>query len=160
MTTKYLRKEVARKCAIHSAVIEKCAERLTSNAVFEKKEVINSLSFQAIESAIRWDYIAQFISEEQGIELIPMAQRFFNRHKASEREVAPEKFIAMGHGKKTVGYASVFLNDGVFALKKLENRKAMANGAGKAFIDYNNKLATRNLLPKDNVLSIENKEVA
>ena len=132
MSVKYLRREVARSCPIHSVVLDKCSDALADFGVFEKKDIIDGLNFSAIEGAIRWDYISEFLAEDQGIELVPLAQRYFTRHPKAERAVAPEKFIAMGHGKKTMGYACVELEGGVFAVKRLQTKKALSNGVGKA----------------------------
>jgi len=143
MSVKYLRREVARSCPIHSVVLDKCSDALADFGVFEKKDIIESLTFAAIEGAIRWDYISEFLAEDQGIELVPMAQRYFTRHPKAERAVAPEKFIAMGHGKKTMGYACVELEGGVFAIKRLQTKKAQSNGVGKAVSAFGDALLAR-----------------
>jgi hypothetical protein len=136
MSIKYLRKEVARECPVHMAVLETASRLLSENGYFSKEDVIEETRYAAIEDSIRWDYIVDFLTQEQGVELIPMAPRFFKRHQIQERLVSPEKFIAGGHGKKTAGYCSITQNNGVFAIKILKNRKALTNGVGKAYIAF------------------------
>ena len=132
MSNKYLRKTVARECPIHSDILDQCKALLVEVGYFEKKDVLEALNFTAVESSIRWDYIAQFISDEHDIDIVPLAQRFFSRHPIAERQTAPEKFIASGHGKKTVGYATVRLENGVFAIRQLKNKASRAKGMSKA----------------------------
>lgn len=134
MGTKFLRRETAKKCPIHKAVLQKARDHLVEKGGwFSKEEIIEELLFGAIEDAIRWDYIADFIREEDGVELIPMAERFFKRSKSEYRINSPEKFMAMGHGKKTAGYALLSVDGGVYALKSLKVKRTLSNGVGAAF---------------------------
>ena len=141
----YLRREIAIACPVHQAVLAKCADDLELSGRFKKDDVVKTLGFQAMESAIRWDYIVEFLREQQSVEVVPMAEAFWKQHKKSDRAIKPEKFMASGHGKKTVGYASVEMDGGVFALKKLKYKRTMANGTGEAFKTYAEKLRLRNI---------------
>jgi len=152
--SKYLRREVAAKNAVYQAILEACTKRLAEVGYFSKEEVLQDTGMEAFDDSIRWDYVVDFLRSGQGVELIPMAQRFFTRHKAADRRHAPQMFIATGHGKKTMGYANVTIDGGVFAIKQLQNRKSMQNGVGKAFTNYAEKLHQRSLIGDDLFLKI------
>lgn len=147
MGARYLRREKARRCPVHTAVLDACSERLSDHGWFEKEEVVNSLNFEAVSDSIRWDYIMDFLRTEEGGEFVPLAARFFKRHKHSERVDHPERFIATGHGKKTAGYANVELDNGRLAIRHLGSKRSMANGVAKAFRKYMDELSKRALLP-------------
>jgi hypothetical protein len=72
------------------------------------------------------------IEEQEGVTLIPLAASYFKRHKWEEETRYPEKFVATGHGKKTVGYASATLENGHFIIHRLEQRTKIANGMIKS----------------------------
>jgi hypothetical protein len=136
MGARFLRRETAKKCPIHAAVLQKARDDLAEKGYFSKADIIERLQFGAIDDSIRWDYIADFIREEDGTELIPMAERFFKRSNPVHRATSPEKFMAMGHGKKTAGYALLTVDNGVYALKTLKVKRGMSNGVGKAFLEF------------------------
>lgn len=136
MTTAFLRREKARQCPVHTAVLAEAIDRLTKFGVFSKIEVLDVLNFEAIEDAIRWDYIRDFVQEEQGAQLVPLAEAYFKRHKKAEEHADPAKFIAQGHGKKTYGYASVRPDTDHLVIRRIEQRRANANGVEKCFRQY------------------------
>ena len=148
---KYLRKEGARQCPIHTAVYEAAVDSLVMFGVFSKEDVINSLNFGAVADAIRWDYIREFIEEEQKCDLVPLAQTYFNRHKKAEEAVNPGRFIAMGFGKKTFGFAAVTPQNDHLVIERIRQRKAISNGVSQSFKEYLDRLNARraesNLLP-------------
>lgn len=134
--SKYLRKEKARACPVHMAVLDECARQLNLHGVFEKSDVLETLNLSAMVDAVRWDYVRDFLEGELGCEMVPLAAAYFKRHSKNEERVNPQKFIALGHGKKTTGYATVtHENDHLFVCR-LETKRAMANGVGKAFEAY------------------------
>ena len=141
----YLRRTDAMLCPVHNAILNKCADDLELSGRFKKEDVIDLLGFKAVAASIRWDYIVEFLREQQFVEVVPMAASFWKQHKKADRVINPEKFMASGHGKKTVGYASVELDNGIYAIKKLEHKKAMANGVGAAFRVYSEKLTQRSI---------------
>lgn len=147
MGARYLRREKARRCPVHTAVLDACSERLSDHGWFEKEEVVNSLNFEAVSDSIRWDYIMDFLRTEEGGEFVPLAARFFKRHKHSERVDHPERFIATGHGKKTAGYANVELDNGQLAIRHLDSKRRIVNGVRNAAKRYAEELAKRALLP-------------
>jgi hypothetical protein len=152
--SKYLRREVAAKNAVYQAILEACSTRLAEIGYFSKDEILETTGMEAFDDSIRWDYIVDFLRHGQGVELVPMAQRFFNRHKASDRIHAPQLFIASGHGKKTMGYANVTIDGGVFAIKQLRDRKSLQNGVGKAYREYAERLHERQLIDDNLMLKI------
>jgi len=161
MGTKFLRKVTARACPIHMAVMDRVQDVLLENGYFSKDEVLEQLRFMAVSDSIRWDYIREFIQDELGIELVPIVSRFFkayvrdasgNRIKTSvERRISPEKYLAQGNGKKTAGYCSVELDGGTLAIRRLGQKKSMANGVGKAYQNFANEL-TRKLQLEDGAI--------
>jgi hypothetical protein len=142
---KYLRKEVARSCPIHTAVADKAAAALADKGVFSKDAIIDTLNFGAIIDSIRWDYIREFIEEDQKCDLVPLAQTYFKRHPKVEERVNPERFLAMGHGKKTFGYAAVVPQNDHLVIARIEQRKAVANGVGRAFNEYVERLNAKRI---------------
>lgn len=154
MGAKFLRRETAKRCPIHTAVLAKSKESLVERGFFSKAEIVEVLQFGAIDDSIRWDYIADFIREEDGTELIPMAERFFKRSSPEHRRASPEKFMAMGHGKKTAGYALLTLDNGVYALKTLRVKRTLSNGVGKAFMEFAEACHKRAALSDEQIASV------
>lgn len=136
VTVKYLQRKKARSCPVHLMVIERASEMLKQHGCFEKDSVVEELNYGAISDAIRWDYVREFLEADYGIELIPLSERFFTRHKKAEERVQPEKYLAMGNGKKTKGYALVEYDGGHLAIRLLEHKKALLNGVGTKYRDY------------------------
>ena len=136
MAAKYLRRETAIECPVHTMVKEAAAGLLELHGSFEKKDVLERCSMMAMSEAIRWDYIREFLQDEQGCELVPLASVYFKRHKYQEELTDPQRFLAQGHGKKTAGYAAVTMENDHLIVRRLQQRKAMANGAGKAFMKF------------------------
>lgn len=134
--SKYLRKDKARSCPVHMAIMDECAKQLHLHGVFEKDEILASLNLEAMIDAVRWDYIRAFLEDELGCEMVPLASAYFKRHKKSEEHVNPQKFIALGHGKKTAGFATVTQENDHLFICRLKTKRAMANGVGKAFEAY------------------------
>jgi hypothetical protein len=151
MTMQFLRREAARACPIHGLVYECAVKYLVEFGVFSKQEVIDELNFGAISDSVRWDYIREFIQEDQKTELIPLAENFFTRHKKAEERVNPGRFIAQGHGKKTFGYAAVTPENDHLVVRRIEQRKAISNGVADAFHTYlrkvNDKRVDQGMVP-------------
>jgi len=143
--SKYLRREDAKSCPAHQAVMECAADELAEYGYFSKDDVIKESGMFAVRSALRWDYIAEFIKDEQNCELIPLSPKFWNM-TPDERIAHPEKALAGGHGAKTSGYALVSVDGGALAVQKLSQRRSMANGTGKAFRTFADALVQRDLL--------------
>jgi hypothetical protein len=161
---KYYPRAKALTCPVHKAVQAQCIKELIEKQYFSKPEILAALNFEAMSESIRWDYITGFIAQDSGAELVPLAERFFKaangqkRLTTQERIHSPEKCIASGHGKKTYGYASVFLNDGVYALKIMNYKKNISNGTQAAFDNYVSKLTAVNLINQTPVTLVENQQ--
>lgn len=134
--SKWLRRDKAKECPIHMMVMEEAARQLSLHGVFEKEAVLDDMNLSAMSDAIRWDYIREFLEEEQGCEMVPLASAYFKRHKKNEEHVNPIKFIAQGYGKKTVGFAAVLPENDHLVVAKIDCKKRMANGVGEAFQKY------------------------
>jgi len=142
---KWLRKEAAKVCPVHTAVMNKAIEHLVHAGVFNKEAVIADTRLGAVADSIRWDYIREFIIEDQGVELIPLAQSYFTRHQRQDEHLKPERFIALGFGKKTHGFAAVTRANDHLVIKRIEQRKALSDGIADSFQKYLDKVeACRN----------------
>ena len=159
-STNYISREKARACTFHQAVMQRAIEYLNDEQCFSKKKVIQSLNFDAIANGIRWDYIIEFLRDgnegDNGVELVPLKESFFTASKAfrdtyPEKEY-PHKYIAGGHGGKTVGYASVYINGGRFALHRHQWLSKLQNGVAAAFTKYSEELVARDLLEEPAVV--------
>lgn len=140
---KFIKQVTARRCAVHQAVKDEAEERLVNLGAFDKIGVLEHLGFTAVAESIRWDYIALWIQEEYDCELIPLVGRFFKNtreelDKGWTPQQNPEKYIAQGHGKKTMGYGAVGFNSTLngICLERLKQKHALTNGVGKAFQKY------------------------
>jgi hypothetical protein len=149
MTTKFLRREKARKCPVHTAVGEKAIDYLVKAGAFCRQTVLDELDLDSMSDSIRWDYVREFIEEDQGCELIPVSALFFKApwskdRKESPMDVKPEKYLASGHGKRTAGYASVTPDaHAKLVLKRLEQKRGLTNGVGRAFTGFVDALRLR-----------------
>lgn len=151
----YLRKEKARQCPIHMAILDECADQLQLHGVFEKAAVLGRLNFEAVADSVRWDYIRDFLETEiVGCEMVPLAQAYFKRHKVEEERVNPQRFIALGHGKKTAGFASVTQQNDHLFVQRIEHKARMSNGVGEAFRVFVSKVDQRR-----QALGIESEQV-
>jgi hypothetical protein len=151
---KYLRREQAKACPVHKAVLEICLDELAEYGYFAKEDVIKQSGMIAVSESLRWDYLAEFIKSDGACELIPLAPRFW-KMKPQQRVLEPEKAIAGGHGKKTAGYAMVGVDGGALAVRRLEHKRNLANGVGKAFRNFADELTKRELLEKDDQTLLE-----
>lgn len=143
--SKYLRKEKARGSPIYMSILDKCADELALHGVFRKDKVLDELALDTVSDAIRWDYIREFLEDEQGCEMVPLAEAYFKRHGSNEERINPQKFIAMGHGKKTAGYASVSHENDHLFIARIEHKRMMSNGVGKAFEEFASRVAQKRL---------------
>jgi len=158
MSNTYLRREKARKCPVHTTILEVATTQLAEFGYFSKGDVLRENSLEAMEPAVRWDYIREFIEADYGIELVPLAQRFFDTvgketHRrggftvetAVHRALYPQKYVAAGHGKRTAGYCNADFDNGRFAVVRLQHKREMLNGVAKAFNKFSEELAKREI---------------
>jgi hypothetical protein len=141
--SKYLRKEKARGCPVHMAIMDECSRQLSLHGVFQKDAVLEALNLEAMTDAVRWDYIRSFLEDELGCEMVPLASVYFKRHRLEEERVNPQRFIATGHGKKTAGFATVTHENDHLYVSRIEAKKSMANGVGKAFEEFVQKVSEK-----------------
>ena len=151
---KYLKREVAKQCPAHQAVMEVAANHLMEHGYFAKEDVIKESGMYAVSEALRWDYIAEFLKEDQDCDLIPLSPKFWNM-TTEERVAKPGSALAGGHGAKTAGYALVGICEGALAVRKLMQRRQMANGTGIAFRHFADSLVERDLLDGPDVKLLE-----
>src|SRR6478736_782533 len=128
----YIQRKTALACPVHMAIKQAAVERLTDKGVFSKEKVLEETNMLAMAEAIRWDYVREFIEEEHGCELMPLAASYFKRHQKEDEHIKPEKYLAQGHGKKTAGYAAVTNANDHLVICRIKYRAAVANGTVKA----------------------------
>lgn len=149
MTVSYIKKITARRCPVHQTILELASDELADVGYFNKEQLLERARMSAMSSAIRWDYIADFIKEDGRCELIPLAPRFW-KMSPEDRMIKPEKALAGGHGKKTAGYALVSVEHSALAIKQLARKRGLANGVGKAFRRFADELESQDeLLTED-----------
>ena len=148
MTVGYIKKITARRCPVHQILLGMANDELADVGYFSKDALLEKARMSAMASAIRWDYIADFIKSDGNCELIPLAPRFW-RMSPEDRMMKPEKALAGGHGKKTAGYALVSVENSALAVKVLANKKSMVNGVGEAFRNYQNAVLAKDILISD-----------
>jgi len=132
----YIRKSTAKKCPVHQAIFDEASTQLAAFGVFQKERVLKTTSLLAMAHSIRWDYIRDFIEEEQACELVPLAARYFKHHSVEEEHVNPGAFLAGGNGRNTAGYAAVVPHNDHLVVHKIARKRNIANGVGKAFKSY------------------------
>ncbi len=138
MVSTFLSRKSALRCPIHQAVKEEAVKRLEATGAFSKQEVLGHLSYEAMADSVRWEYVREFIEDDQGCELIPLSELYFRPDRSADRKAnpmdkKPEKYLASGHGKRTAGYGSVRSDENsqlVFC--RLKQRQSQASGSVKA----------------------------
>lgn len=135
--SKWLRREKARECPVHSALLEAAYDELNQHGVFSKEEVLELTGYSSVSDSVRWDYIVEWLREEFRVELIPVREALFKRHSKEKLKRMPEKYIAQGYGARTAGWASVdWAGNAPIVVKRLEQRAKMVNGTKERFEDY------------------------
>lgn len=139
MSAKFLRREKALVCPVHEMILEEARTRLANVGYFSIADIIEGLHLEFMVESIRWDYIRDFLQEEERCELVPVVALFFKSPRTKDRrnsplDLKPEKYLAMGNGKKTAGYVSVKPDEhAVLVLTRVGQRKAVADGFNKRF---------------------------
>lgn len=159
MTTKWLHKTTARKCPVHQAVTERAGALLARNGCFRKDKVLSDINLSTMAESIRWDYIRLFLEEDQGCELVPVAETYFKKHTMAEEFLSPEKFIASGHGKKTAGFCAVNEYNDHLVICRVKQRKHMANGVGKKFYEYLEAINDKRIANDQEVIEFKDEEI-
>lgn len=141
-------------CPVHKAILNECAEQLASVGYFNKEEILSRNNLTEMADAVRWDFLIEFLSDPEddwGLELVPLAQRFFKTPK-KERDRTEfdslSRYLAVGHGKKTAGYASVKLDNGRLAVRLAAHKAALRNGTAEAWKRYAERVVDQAELPE------------
>ena len=131
----YIQKRTAAKDPIYMAVWWACIEAIQTLHFFQKDKIVRKvrlveatpqegmtvdlgteLDLSTHVDNLNWRYIREWIQDYLDCELIPVADKYFNRRKAmlqarkqgeeyqDELHVSPLKFAASGDGRKTTGY--------------------------------------------------------
>ncbi len=131
--SKWLRRESARECPVHKLIMEMAIERLSNHGSFCKDEILTSCNMQAMSDAIRWDYVREFIVEGLECDVMPVAASYFKRHPKMDELKSPERYLALGHGKKTAGYIAVTPENDHLVVCRVDQRVKQTNGVTSAF---------------------------
>lgn len=153
---KWLRKEKAVVCPIHKMVQAEASNRLAHSGDFSKEEILEALNLEAIEEAIRWDYIREFLETDHGCELLPVSAAYFKRHQKRDEQINPSRYIATGHGKKTAGFAAIIAKNEHLIVERVKQRKKVANGVAEAlrkYVDAINKKLDQPALENNNKMA-------
>lgn len=129
---KYLRFEKAMQSKVYRELVDEAMMILSDFGVFAKQDVINRAGYDAIADDIRWDYVRRIIEDSHDTELIPLAPRYFKRHKHDEEVRFTELYVAKGNGKKTVGYATACEENGHFVIHRIKFKKKLADAFMKS----------------------------
>lgn len=102
---KVITKQIARACRVHQELRDEAIKQLKAHDGFSFEAVMKATQYDAMEVAIRWDYIAEFICDDVTVKLVPVARYYFHKHKYEEECVNPGKFtVGSGGNKKVAGY--------------------------------------------------------
>lgn len=129
---KYTRKLAARQCEIHSKIYYMAFDFLCDQDFYSEDKIVEKLELKIFQNAIRWDYIGEFLKEDMGEDLIPIVASFFKEiEKDKEKAIIqfnkdPGKYIAVGNGKKTKGYARICSKTGALAEHRMNHKKEQA----------------------------------
>lgn len=98
-------KRTVRGCKVHRELMDEAIKQLESHDTFRFEDLLDALSLQLMSVSIRWDYIREFIEEDTGEDLVPVAETYFRRHSNKEELANPGKFVAgAGGSKEAAGY--------------------------------------------------------
>lgn len=128
----WLRYEKAMANKAYIAIIEECVNLLTTRGSFSKEEVVEKTGYGGMEDDLRWDYVKRHIEESYKTELISLGAAYFRRHSKADEISIPAKYIAIGHAKRTCGFAIASHENGHLLRKRLEVKVKRANGAIKS----------------------------
>jgi hypothetical protein len=129
----YLLYEKAKASAAYIALVATAVNSLTTKGSFSRVEVMAANPQYAVfEDAVNWKYVVRMIEEQEKVTLIPLAASYFKRHARIDEKSFPERFAAVGYGKKTAGYALATLQYGHFVVYLLEHKRKRADGVAKA----------------------------
>jgi hypothetical protein len=142
---KNMRRDMAWSDEQHQKILVECDRQLNKRGCFHKGEVLQALKLEAMAPAIRWDYVAEFLTDptlSYGHSLLAVAETFFTAKgwRKAEEEVDPVvsgRWIATGHGKKTAGYCLANLHNGLMLLyrtKVMVNRGKGLVGSAKQHV--------------------------
>lgn len=129
MMKRFFKKNAA-KCAIHQAVVSVMHDQLINTGACSKQEALDLSGFEFAEEYVRWDYVREFVQDQLGEEIIPVAARFWKMTEKARREF-PERALASGYGKKTAGFALVSWSPEI-AQKMLEHKERVRKGLTKS----------------------------
>lgn len=97
---------------ILDVIVQRAVKILAEEGSLEKKDVLDHLNLGEIAEAIDWERVFDQLTEREGVDLVPLAQRYFRRSEGESGAPDPQRFMASGHGARTGGYANVRLVHG------------------------------------------------
>jgi len=127
---------------------------LRNKGFFCQERALHKSGMLGVGSAIRWDYLREFIQDDEDIELIPLVGAFFKLKDATQVQKGkdnPERYIAGGDGGKTAGYAAVIEQNKHFVITHIEQKDRALNGVRDSVKAFTAKAKSRvpSLTPDD-----------
>lgn len=141
---KIVHKRTVRKCPIHRTLRDKAVDQLNERSKFEFAALLELTGFVAMEESVKWDFIHDFIEEDTGQELIPVADDYFRRHQFQDELISPEKYLAgAGGNKRTAGYIWFSKHTAHLVRHFFTKRCTMLEGSNKSYISSREKVIER-----------------
>lgn len=150
---RWMRKDEALNSAPYQALIKEGTALLKTQGYFSKDQVLEGSGMVTVGDSIRWDYLREFLEDASGVHLLCVSRGFFDKYvvdrkgkkvkrngkpltTAEHRRENPGHYLALGHGKKTFGFALMKTDGGVLAIKVLGVKNKIANGTRVAADNY------------------------
>ena len=159
---KGLRREDARACQVHNAVYAEAVRRLERDGHFRIRDVLETTRYSAMATAIRWDYIVEFIREDHKLyDLTALSQAYYEPHKKEDEYQNPGRYVAYGGSTgSAVGYALVTERNRHLVVARLRQRYSILAGTTRRFQGCVDEARTRLKLGEAWMPSIEDKDDA
>ena len=143
------------KCPAHAAILEEAKRQIARHGKYEHDKVLRATKYEAIEESVQWAYIRKRLEEENEESMVPCARRWFhpglreyNPQGAPQynQTVNPDKFVAVGNGKRAAGYALANKVPPAMAKYWLEWKASAETGAQRSHQTFRAACEKRGLL--------------
>jgi len=136
-----LLKSKARGCRVHQELMDEALKQLQARNAFCFEDVLELHNYGAVKDSIRWDYIREFIEEDTGQTLVPLAATYFRRHSMAQEVANPGKFVSgAGGNKEAAGYVWFSKETSHLVRHYMMGRHNQIEGAQQAYSVSRNKV--------------------